>query len=268
MNMDEFAQSRDDNDLFDDEITPLEPGQTSGQISDPTETVPLERLTIEPDRDQPPRDEHVHGPPPAPRGRGRGRGGPPRKPKLSEAELSAKLASAKLKAESRAAAHARAEADKEAHEARERVAAEKRREEAKRRREMEGERERWRERKLEAKAGREWDEQKDDTHHRGPGPARDRLDGYRWKEGPEAADLSQYEWHDGRDDGGRNRHAAPQQWQPQLDKEEDFPSLPGAGAGASNNANKASKSQGEVSSPKAGEASTDWAEEVELAGAW
>ncbi|RMD43397.1 hypothetical protein DV735_g1724, partial [Chaetothyriales sp. CBS 134920] len=251
--MDEFAQSRDDNDLFDDEITPLEPGQTSDQVNDPTESVPLERLTIEPDEVQPPNEQMSTATPndipaSAPTGPSKPRpappsldrhltGGPPPKPKLSEAELSAKLALAKLKAESRAAAHARAEADKEAHEARER-----------------------------AKAGREWDEQKDDGHHRGPGPARDRVDGYRWKDGAEAADLSQYEWHDGRDD-------------------EDFPSLPAAGAWGDTNpahtsqawgdTNPASTSQAwgdtnpvQAAVPKSGEASTNWAEEVELAGAW
>lgn len=93
--------------------------------------------------------------------------------RLTEAELSAKLASMRSKNAALATAHARAEADATAFEAREAVlkqqdaerkklAAEKQKAERKDRQQMMGEREKNRQRKLNAQGGREWDLEKED----------------------------------------------------------------------------------------------------------
>ncbi|KAJ5173310.1 hypothetical protein N7492_005903 [Penicillium capsulatum] len=94
-----------------------------------------------------------------------------RKPKLSEEELSRRIASAKENAAKKAAAHARAEADHASFLEREQVAAKKRREELANRRVMDNERERNRQRKLNAQTGREWDFEKreEDYNPRGGG---------------------------------------------------------------------------------------------------
>ncbi|PYI36601.1 hypothetical protein BP00DRAFT_110566 [Aspergillus indologenus CBS 114.80] len=83
-----------------------------------------------------------------------------KKPKLTEEELSRRIAAAKENAAKVAAAHARAEADQASFLEREKVAEEKRRQERVQRRVMDNERERNRQRKLQAFAGREWDAQK------------------------------------------------------------------------------------------------------------
>ncbi|MCJ1316285.1 hypothetical protein MMC15_001606 [Xylographa vitiligo] len=82
------------------------------------------------------------------------------KPKLTESELSARLAAARLNNAKREEAHRLAEADEASFQHREAQAREKRREEGAARRVMEGERERNRLRKLGARGGREWDEGK------------------------------------------------------------------------------------------------------------
>ncbi|KAJ9354031.1 hypothetical protein DTO027B9_4952 [Paecilomyces variotii] len=94
-----------------------------------------------------------------------------RKPKLTEDELSARIAAAKLHAAKIAAAHARAEADQASFQEREKVAEEKRRQEFQNRRAMDNERERNRLRKLGAQTGREWDSTKreEDYNPRGGG---------------------------------------------------------------------------------------------------
>ncbi|RAL17351.1 uncharacterized protein BO97DRAFT_5106 [Aspergillus homomorphus CBS 101889] len=83
-----------------------------------------------------------------------------KKPKLTEEELSRRIAAAKENAAKVAAAHARAEADQASFLEREKVAEEKRRQERAQRKVMDNERERNRQRKLQAFAGREWDAQK------------------------------------------------------------------------------------------------------------
>ncbi|KAJ5646915.1 hypothetical protein N7490_003287 [Penicillium lividum] len=94
-----------------------------------------------------------------------------RKAKLTEAELSKRMAAAKENAAKKAAAHARAEADQASFMEREQVAAKKRREELASRRVMDKEREQNRQRKLKAQTGREWDSEKreDDYNPRGGG---------------------------------------------------------------------------------------------------
>ncbi|KOS37612.1 hypothetical protein ACN38_g11582 [Penicillium nordicum] len=94
-----------------------------------------------------------------------------RKPKLTEEELSKRIAAAKENAVKKAAAHARAEADQASFMEREQEAAKKRREELAHRRQMDSERERNRQRKLKAQTGREWDSEKreEDYDPRGGG---------------------------------------------------------------------------------------------------
>ncbi|KAL2822836.1 hypothetical protein BDW59DRAFT_101349 [Aspergillus cavernicola] len=83
-----------------------------------------------------------------------------KKPKLTEEELSQRIAAARENAAKKAAAHARAEADQASFEEREKVAEKKRREERQNRRVMDTEREQNRQRKLGAMNGREWDAEK------------------------------------------------------------------------------------------------------------
>ncbi|KAL4922440.1 hypothetical protein BDW62DRAFT_197114 [Aspergillus aurantiobrunneus] len=83
-----------------------------------------------------------------------------KKPKLTEEELSRRIAAVRENAAKVAAAHARAEADQASFMEREKVAEKKRREERANRRVMDTERERNRLRKLEALNGREWDAEK------------------------------------------------------------------------------------------------------------
>ncbi|PYI05474.1 hypothetical protein BO78DRAFT_387733 [Aspergillus sclerotiicarbonarius CBS 121057] len=94
-----------------------------------------------------------------------------KKPKLTEEELSRRIAAAKENAAKIAAAHARAEADQASFLEREKVAEEKRRQERQHRRVMDNERERNRLRKLNALNGREWDAEKkeEDYNSRGGG---------------------------------------------------------------------------------------------------
>ncbi|KAI1941986.1 hypothetical protein LOZ66_001467 [Ophidiomyces ophidiicola] len=96
---------------------------------------------------------------PAVRGDRSGTGGV-KKPKLTEEELSERVAAIKIAAAKRAAAHARAEADEASFNQREKIAAEKRSQERQIHRAMVSERERNRQRKLQAQTGREWDAEK------------------------------------------------------------------------------------------------------------
>ena len=84
------------------------------------------------------------------------------KPKLTEDELSARLAAAKLNNAKRAEAHRLAEADEASFQQREAQASQKRKEEGVARRAMNAEREKNRQRKLGQQAGREWDEGKEE----------------------------------------------------------------------------------------------------------
>ncbi|KAL4983766.1 hypothetical protein BDW68DRAFT_194142 [Aspergillus falconensis] len=90
-----------------------------------------------------------------------------KKPKLTEEELSRRIAAAREKSAKVAAAHARAEADQASFMEREKIAEQKRREERANRRVMDNERERNRLRKLEALNGREWDADKPEEQFSG-----------------------------------------------------------------------------------------------------
>ncbi|KIW98638.1 uncharacterized protein Z519_00299 [Cladophialophora bantiana CBS 173.52] len=172
-----------------------------------------------------------------------------RPPKLSDEELTAKLAAAKERSQSLAAAHARAQADAANFEERERQARERRERDIKDRRVMEGERERNRLRKMAGQLGREWDRDKDEQQVNGRGGRR----GYSGPPPGEEDDLKMYEWHEdrgrgrGRGRGGRggagrgrgrggprrsgfghNGDGHAHQLQPDWSVESDFPSLPGS----------------------------------------
>ena len=203
--MDEFAQTRGADDLFDDDFTPivepttqtLEPqpqlSQRGGRNaptprgrgcrqpslntkprpaasernntpsqppqSDPYPISPSEVDPTTPSQQQPPPPQQR--PPTAVRGDRTATGGIA-KPKLTEDELSARLAAAKLNNAKRAEAHRLAEADEASFQQREAQASQKRKEEGVARRAMNAEREKNRLRKLGQQAGREWDEGKEE----------------------------------------------------------------------------------------------------------
>ncbi|KIW41410.1 uncharacterized protein PV06_06972 [Exophiala oligosperma] len=154
--------------------------------------------------------------PPAVRGDRSATGGT-RKPKLTEEELSAKLAAAKERSQNLAAAHARAQADAANFEERERIAQQKREKDRIERKVMDNEREKNRQRKMAVMGGREWDAGKneDDFNNKfnGRGGAAGRR-GYQGTMTPEQQyqaeqdDLRQYEWHGDRARGGGGRGRA------------------------------------------------------------
>lgn len=210
--MDEFAQTRGGDDLFDDDFTPIEapvpqsveppslqqpqqphpssrndratrghgnqvsrqPRQSRSQpqsfVQEPvTSANPNGSLETSPTTQNPPtQDEIEPGSPPQPQQpkppsavRGdRTLTGGTLKPKLTEDELSARMAAAKLNNAKRAEAHRLAEADEANFQQREAQASQKRKEEGVARRMMNQEREKNRMRKLGAQGGREWDEGK------------------------------------------------------------------------------------------------------------
>ena len=210
--MDEFAQTRGAEDLFDDDFTPIEaPISQSVELASPqqqpqpqrggrndrairghgtqasrqprqsrthpqsplSETVtpkhPNDSLeTPSTTQDPPPQNQTEADPSPQPQQpkppsavRGdRTLTGGTLKPKLTEDELSARMAAAKLNNAKRAEAHRLAEADEANFQQREAQASQKRKEEGVARRMMNQERERNRMRKLGAQGGREWDEGK------------------------------------------------------------------------------------------------------------
>jgi hypothetical protein len=179
---------------------------------------------------------------PAVRGDRSQTGGPTRS-KLTEQELSEKMAAAKQRSQDLAAAHARAQADKESFDERERVARVRRENEEKRRRELEGERESNRQRKMAGLAkggGREWDQGKvEQGGSEWEERARERQRGRE-----EGDDLQEYMWQDGgrgrgrgrggrgrgrgRGDRGRGRGEFSNGGSQRLDVgvEQDFPALP------------------------------------------
>ena len=200
--MDEFAQTRAPDDLFDDDFTPvLEPPaqpkstdidtfenqskeipkgprkasrpQTQKTPSSSSLPAPLDNANEENDNqtsEPPASPTAVNTTAPRPpkhhqavRGDRLATGGTPRA-KLTEDELSERMAAAKLNNAKRAEAHRLAEADEANFQQREAKASRRRQDEFRARRVMDMERERNRLRKLEAgaKGGREWDEGKED----------------------------------------------------------------------------------------------------------
>ncbi|KAL8805397.1 MAG: hypothetical protein Q9182_001963 [Xanthomendoza sp. 2 TL-2023] len=202
--MDEFAQTRAPDDLFDDDFTPIdEPELVLQQEFAPSpahqsqrgrsdrargqgRVRPVQQQKHIPSTQQPPasaddaatpNDETPRPEPdPIPKTPSAVRGdrsatGGNAKPKLTEEELSARLAAAKLNNARREEAHRLAEADEASFQQREAQASQRRQEEGRARRLMDQEREKNRLRKLGAQSGREWDEgkaeQAADTRHGG-----------------------------------------------------------------------------------------------------
>ncbi|KAI4203005.1 MAG: hypothetical protein LQ348_001441 [Seirophora lacunosa] len=203
--MDEFAQTRAPDDLFDDEFTPIdEPlvqefvqpiphksqrgrhdrprGQGRGRpnhqqqqhhqkppAAQPPASTPTDPPVTTANNDtaaitaDTPAEPEPTAPKPSTAVRGdRSATGGNAKPKLTEEELSARLAAAKLNNARREEAHRLAEADEASFQQREAQASQRRQEEGRARRLMDQEREKNRLRKLGAHGGREWDEGKDD----------------------------------------------------------------------------------------------------------
>lgn len=148
--MDEFAQTRQPDDLFDDDFIPVtEPTDPPTQplraprSKAPQKQDPQKQPTRQSAPDSTPTDspnaptslEQAPKPPPAVRGDRSATGGV-NKPKLTEDELSEKLAAAKLNNAKREEAHRLAEADEASFQRREAQASQKRREEGAARRAM------------------------------------------------------------------------------------------------------------------------------------
>ncbi|RAH55329.1 hypothetical protein BO85DRAFT_83067 [Aspergillus piperis CBS 112811] len=189
-----------------------------------------------------------------------------KKPKLTEEELSRRIAAAKENAAKVAAAHARAEADQASFLEREKVAEEKRRQERQHRKAMDNERERNRLRKLGALNGREWDAEKKEEHYNprgGRGGFRRGMHGgvsgyarrdFDSQPSEEASEDARPPHHRGRGRGGRggrgrgghrgprgdiaasdgaadqpaSGETKPKASAPVINNESEFPSLPGS----------------------------------------
>ena len=191
--MDEFAQTREPDNLFEDDFTPIEkivvvqpvnahpPPQHhdrhGGRASKPSQTSPSTIAATTTAATIPAQPGNANSDQlPATRTSTAVRGdrsatGGINKPKLSESELSSRLAAAKLNNARREEAHRAAEADEASFQRREAEVSQKRREEGIVRKAMEREREKNRLRKLGARGGREWDEgkQEQDTSSSGRG---------------------------------------------------------------------------------------------------
>ena len=190
--MDEFGQTRQEIDFFEDDFTPAEepsvqpPPQELRNTSTPRQhharaPPPFTKAetTNSPSNAQPSSSADVpaqtpHNPatpstPSAVRGNRLATGGL-QKPKLTEDELSERMEAVKLNNARRTEAHRLAEADEASYQQREAQAAQKYVEQGKARRAMDKEREKNRLRKLGAQGGREWDEgkQEEDFVARGP----------------------------------------------------------------------------------------------------
>ncbi|KEF52488.1 uncharacterized protein A1O9_11330 [Exophiala aquamarina CBS 119918] len=238
--------------------------------------------------------------PPAVRGDRTATGGV-RKPKLTEEELSAKLAEAKERSQNRAAAHARAQADAANFEERERIAEQKRAKDRVERKVMDNEREKNRQRKIAVMGGREWDAGKNEEDFRANGSGRGGRRGYQPGLTPQQYyaqdedDLKQYEWNEdrgrgrgtrgrggrggrGRGRGGRggfgndDRNSPHSQQQPAWSADADFPALPGSeGTQKKQTGNETTSARpgparwasGDLATSGNGAGGGSWAEQVE-----
>ncbi|KAL8924938.1 MAG: hypothetical protein Q9208_003821 [Pyrenodesmia sp. 3 TL-2023] len=334
--MDEFAQTRSPDDLFDDDFTPidepvieefiqLEPPQSgrgrnggprgrgrgrpmqhhqqhnqpmpSKQLSSDTPAHPsaagitngptstAEALTTEPDTTTKP-STAVRG--------DRSATGGTTKPKLTEDELSARLAAAKLNNAKREEAHRLAEADEASFHQREAQASQRRQEEGRARRLMDQEREKNRLRKLGAQGGREWDEGKEDQpsqdprrsqYQRGAHGGTSVYQGFTTREVDSRPDENGgfggrgYETRGGRSRGGRSRGRGGRGRggfenrgsdfeilkQPVPNTETDFPALPPTERPKPHGGSKSGQQQPAVEVPTFQSATADgqsWADEV------
>ena len=278
--MDEFAQTRQPDDLFDDDFTPFtepEPEpittqpapseaqsparhtkQTNSKVAAPAADVEEGTQNNAPETNLRPTTKPEIKPPQAVRGDRSATGGVI-KPKLTEDELSARLAAARLNNARREEAHRLAEADEAEFQQREAQEIQKRKQEVLSRREMDREREKNRQRKLAVKSGREWDESKADQEPppRSGGYFRGAHGGFRNSSGrggfgdaSEADGGSEYrrsnyenrgkgrgrgvrdDFRGGRGHGGRGDPARQANAESKIPTAFDFPELPKGRAGA------------------------------------
>lgn len=287
--MDEFAQTRQPDNLFDDDFTPITepteppiqppraPRAQADQRQQPPRQPPQQRApdTVpENDPSSPIIPDQAQRPATAVRGDRSATGGV-NKPKLTEDELSERLAAVKLKNAKREEAHRLAEADEASFQQREAVASQKRREEGAARRAMDQEREKNRLRKLAVKGGREWDEGKEEqdlNKERGSQFPREAYGGVAYRggrggygdPGAEEAAVGGYGQNRGRGRGGRfgrargggygrggTESAKAENGSQSISRKEDFPSLPGT-----------QRSLEPLASP-VGEKQESWADQVE-----
>ncbi|KAL8824154.1 MAG: hypothetical protein Q9191_005258 [Dirinaria sp. TL-2023a] len=257
--MDEFAQTRQPDDLFDDDFTPINepvphtvqqhrsqshksPTKSRSQNAQPKEISPRTEVNTT--------DESiVASPKQAPKAPSAVRGdrsatGGVNKPKLTEDELSARLAAAKLNNAKREEAHRLAAADEASFQKREAHAQQKRKEEGAARRVMDQEREKNRLRKLAVKGGREWDEGKEDLDTRNERGSQFRRGAYGGVASPGGHEQTSDQAvrgigrGRGRGRGGRNRggrggrgREAPEDGLQEvlpIGQQDDFPTLPAA----------------------------------------
>ena len=287
--MDEFAQTRQPDNLFDDDFTPIieptkpplqpprAPRAQTDQKQYPQRQPPPQRTTDavpENDPNNPIVPDQTQRPATAVRGDRSATGGV-NKPKLTEDELSERLAAVKLKNAKREEAHRLAEADEASFQQREAVASQKRREEGAARRAMDQEREKNRLRKLAVKGGREWDEGKEEqdlSKERGSHFRRGAYGGIPYRgdrggdgdHGAEGVATGDYSQNRGRGRGGRfgrargggygrgrTEPAKAENGSQSIPRKEDFPSLPGS-----------QRSLEPLASP-IGEKQESWADQVE-----
>ncbi|KAK3678611.1 hypothetical protein LTR78_001909 [Recurvomyces mirabilis] len=247
---------------------PAAPTQTIEQQSQPESTPPANAPTG-------PREQQQQEPKPTPAVRGsRHATGGSHKPKLTEAELTEKMAKINLNNANRAAAHERAEADAASFAEREAAAkqqaVEKAKVESNEKRQLATEREKNRIRKLKAQGGREWDEHKEGGDFEKGG----RFDGKGFGRDQEG-------WSDGREyllrdepvrGGGRGRggRAGGQERAPMR---EDFPALPDSGVAQPRREDKDVVGGAQAAPPEPNLSSStakdvrSWADQVESANA-
>lgn len=222
--MDEFAQTRQPDNLFDDDFTPIsvEPAvqeaaprrnHTLGRNSNPSSSNsrPMAKPTDSEEVSKTPNTEPASR---AVRGDRSATGGIT-KPKLTEEELSARLEAVKLNNARREAAHRLAEADEASFQKQEAQEIQKRKELGVAREAMEKEREKNRLRKLGAQAGREWDEGKEDEPIRSPGESQYRrgVHGGIAYSGGNRRDKVNTNWHqDNSQQGGWGENVDREPW--------------------------------------------------------
>lgn len=222
--MDEFAQTRQPDNLFDDDFTPIsvEPAvheaaprrnHTLGRNSNPSSynSRPMAKPA---DSEEVSKTSNTETASRAVRGDRSATGGIT-KPKLTEEELSARLEAVKLNNARREAAHRLAEADEASFQKQEAQEIQKRKELGVAREAMEKERERNRLRKLGAQAGREWDEGKEDEPIRSPGESQYRrgVHGSIAYSGGNRRDRVNTNWHqDNSQQGGWRENVDREPW--------------------------------------------------------
>ncbi|KAK4580016.1 hypothetical protein LTR86_000218 [Recurvomyces mirabilis] len=235
--------------------------------SQATPTPPINAPTCPREQEQEPK------PTPAVRGSRHATGGS-HKPKLTEAELTEKMAKINLNNANRAAAHERAEADAASFAEREAAAkqqgVEKGKVESNEKRQLAAEREKNRIRKLKAQGGREWDEHKQGGDFEKGG----RFDGKGFGRDQEGrSDGREYLLRDEPVRGGGRGRGGRAGGQERAPRREDFPALPGSGVAQPRREDKDVVGGAQAAPPDPNLSSStakdvrSWADQVESANA-